>query len=348
MRLILFTYFLIFSHHVYSNELRICHISSYFGSQLPGAKDSSLKFSGFESNLHKKINLLKFTPKHKLDVIRGVEWAKLQKCKIVVGIITSQDALLAAPLLEKNGMFGISATSTTHLTDKWSNSFKSLSVSSRDYVDHLSKHFKSYSKKIYVISKKGDLYSETYRDLLILKKLPNLEFIFLEDLKINVKSASHTPTTLVFTTYPVDALTSILNLNDISQYEIYGTPSWNETHLFAPFFERINQKGKVQIWDALDRAKSNSLLYEFLKSYKSKFGRLPDHDSIYEQDVMRLITQCGENSNFSSEKTISCMKDLNKFQGISGRHEFKKGNSHSIRDLQLITLDKEYISENKL
>lgn len=305
--------------------LNVCHVSSYLGSKLPSAKDKELLFGSFElAARNTELRLHKFEPKDSLDVLKGIEWAQARKCRIVVGLISSQDALLAAPLLAQHGMFGVSATATTHLTNRWHENFRSLSVSSEQYVQDLVQELKLRERnEFFVVTKKGSPYSDTYEGLLRAQELPGARYVDLAGATELLKHKSRA--LIVFTAYPFESLPVMLKLPKAQDFLFVGTPAWNETHTMGPFKDELHSRGRILV---LDPMRTGAAFTEFVHAYEKAFGRRPDHDSIYEFDVIRFIAGCAKPSEHD---TLKCLREKKSFTGATGPYQFVAGKSHPVR-----------------
>ncbi len=332
--------------------LKVCHVSSAVGAILPRANDITLINSGFilgvqdfnSTNKH-KIKWVTLNSDHKkIDILQAIYQAGQIGCRIVVGIVSTRDALLAAPLLKKLKILGISSTATA---DEMRQSYPhliSLAPSQRSQVQFIQSYLLKINRTtdLFLIEKKDDFFS-----ILLTEKFLEIDSHFkvfklesgnlLKSPDIDQIRNSQAPT-LIYSTYPIHSLPSLIQIAEIKHELsipplILGTSPWLETQAFkshSDLFRILTQVFVFPSWDFEPHLEKMRQI--FFSHYLRQFGTRPDHDSVHDYDTLSMIGQCM--TQVSSQEVVHCLTQERNFVGILGRYQYKKGDANPTRKLK--------------
>lgn len=332
-------------------SIKACFVSSDISNLLPSAKDFDKRLGGYtvaidlflanENLKTDQISLLDYTKTNSKGFIPdGIKWAKENKCNVVVGLITSRDALVAGPFLREEKLKAFSSTATNSTISQYYPFILSLSTTTDSYLEALvsSAHI---SKKIVAIYKEENVYSLHFYEALKLKK-QDVKFIKMKsDNTVDLSEIPYGATVLI-TTYPLESIPVVKQLSTsdkVSSLTIIGTQSWMETHAFKSQNIDFEKFKKVQVFSPWDFEKPNKIFSHFSQKYLNKYGTSPDHDSIYDFDVMTIILHCALDKRkriLDSDLLNKCMSMPITFTGASGGHSFNGTSSHTKRKEYLL------------
>jgi ABC-type branched-subunit amino acid transport system substrate-binding protein len=341
-----------------SGEIKLCHVSSSIDAVLPSANDLDTRFGGFleavkkyndeltktkQSNV-KKIEKAVFeylSPEgSNIDIPSLIERAHKQGCFAVVGLISSKDALLAAPFLKKYKMAAVSSTAVSNDLDAYFPHILSLSSSAESWSREIVNQIKTHkADKTVVLFDSSDVYSYNLLSKLKLEwqrniklKIPALETVETKNVLAvkNISPGSNSQKlAVVFTTYPMASLSALKLMNGLTKsnnLRLFGNPAWMETHAFSAdgdLFQKLPDVFLVAPWFLTDE---NKLFTDFKKRYQISYKKNPDHDSSYDYDAATLLLRCAS----SKKSALECITNLKSFSGVSGNYAFS-GKSHSER-----------------
>ena len=341
-----------------ADSLKICHVSSELGSVLPRANDSSATHGGFKvaiqayNRRHKKS--VKFTVADGKSLLDQLNWAAAGNCDAIVGLVTSRDALLAAPILKKNGtLVAFSSTATADELNDYFPNVISASTSMSAWVEAVERKFKNQRyPTVIIVSKPDDLYSLFFTKKLassfgsgtvILNLGPN------DEIKSSFIKTLDPASQILFlySTYPIHSLHSLaqlagkLNKSKSAHWKIVGTQSWIETHTFRARKDVMDQL-PICFHFSPWIAPANSAYRLFKAQYHHLYQRPPDHDSTYDYDVMNMILNCYQESQvkngFEKLRLRDCLGKQHEYLGATGLYRYNGIQSHPIRNEQIVPL----------
>lgn len=345
-------------------DFKICHVSSDVKTVLPKAKDFDKLYGGFYAGIERfsqshdpKTSILfhQFNPKQDATgVVAGVNWAIHNKCDVVVGLITSKDALIAGPLLKENKLIGFSSTATNSRISQYYPYLMSASTSSSSYTKSVVQWIKKMNlKKVAVISKPSSVYSRFFSDE-IKRKLPFAQIFNLrkdndlskKDLKV---LRSLRADIVFFTVYPIESLPILSTLINSLQYDfspyILGTQAWMETHIFSSNRTLFSNYKKIYVLNPWDFNSPNQILLQAKRIYRSLYNDSIDHDSVYDFDVTSMILKCAfekKTRTLSKPRMSHCLSKKFSFVGATGIYHFNGKDSHPTRKEHLMQYDLNY------
>lgn len=345
---------IMFPCFLWALPFKVCHVSSSVNNLLPRANDQTNLYGGFEvaiddfitkNKLPKEsINFITYqSPTESLAVLNGLTQAKKDNCDLIVGLITSKDALIAGPFLVEKKMFGISSTATNDGISKYRSNLLSLSTSASSYLKSFSKWVLDKSLKqenISVIYKSTEVYSLFFKDELQ-KIFPKANFTNFDQIQNkSLLGSNFKQVKVIFiSTYPLESililkeLTSLIE-NNTNKITIFGTQSWSEIQAFKANFELLNKFKQIYLFSPWDFNNETGLLKEFKLKYKAKFNVLPDHDSVYDYDSMSFSLNCAFDKKtkiLSKNKLKFCYENNQMFYGATGNYNFLNTSSHPKR-----------------
>lgn len=338
---------------------KLCYVSTSISDILPSISEYKKKVSGFEiaiAEFNSKVTgaeaklLINSTLTAKNSMPELIKWAKKEKCFAVVGLISSREALQAAPLLQNAGLVGVSSTATNPALSKWHPNIWSFSTDSESLVrETVTALSLQKDTNCFIIQKKQDLYSATFTDLYNKYNL-KCDHILLNDahyipreteLRLAKRLGESKATSIVYTTYPLLSLQSLKQLNDLVQknlttpLRIYGNPAWMEPHIFVQQSKSIQAiLPRIQVFSPWNIVNPNVHFKKFQRKYVADYKSHPDHDTCYDYDVATVILRCAESSCLK-DATASCLKkcmtELKQYTGVTGDYKFGNNKSHPQR-----------------
>ncbi|MFZ9596603.1 MAG: ABC transporter substrate-binding protein [Bdellovibrionia bacterium] len=350
---------------------KICYVSTDIGKILPRASDRASQFGGFQL----AIDLFnqRSPSKARLEVYpgvllptqvdRGIQWADELGCHVIVGLVTSKDALLAGKELQRRKIVGFSSTATVDELDQFFPYVLSASSSQLSWVKAMSAFLENKSfQKIFFITQPTDVYSVFFAQKLKKKigsKAQILSLNFSNEIPENKRSMLEglKSGVFIYTTYPLASFPSLNQLDRLlprvprSQFQIFGTHSWMETQTFQAHKQLIARLPEIHVFNPWDTQKKTPAFLQFQSHYQKQYQKQPDHDSAYDFDVTNLILKCssGFSTAPSSSSSVvlmrqalkSCLARPQRFEGVTGLYNFTGQSAHPIRVEHLVQLSLE-------
>lgn len=337
-----------------AKPFKVCHVSSAVSSLLPRANDKNILFGGFETAIDEFITKNKLSPKdvefvayqnptESLAVLDGLAKAKSDGCDLIVGLITSKDALIAGPFLMENNLLGISSTATNDGISKYRSNLLSFSTSASSYVKSFVDWTSSNSVKaneIAVVFKPTEVYSLFFKDE-IKKLLPSAVIINFDDLQQNddLRAKLKSLKAIFVSTYPLESIVILKELKSLLQskskkIDIFGTQSWTEVQAFSTNPDLLDNFKNIYMFSPWDFYRETVEMKQFKNKYKGKFKILPDHDSVYDFDTLSFALMCAYDLKakiLSAKNLKSCFDGNRRFSGVTGTYEFRTDLSHPVR-----------------
>lgn len=344
-------------------RLKICHVSSSLGDILPRANEGQAQYGGFllalkqfrhlHPNLPVDWKVFKAQGALPSD---GVAWADKKKCHVIVGLVSSRDALIAAPFLKKHKIFGFSSMASTDLIKKGFPYIRSAAIPSSlamKFLAHQARQ-KKFSH-IYVIYEADDIFSLSYLDSL--RPLIKVKPIALNRSRLipihQLESLrSEKRIFLLYTTYPLRSGPSLIQLakqlspDQQRSLVMYGNSSWMETQILHQLADVLRLFPHRYIMTAWHSSKNKDKFDEFSEAYRLLYGKRPDHDSSYDFDVTQQILTCYESS--SKAKSLrralqACLSKPSVLHGVTGDYSFPEGKAHAQRRIRNIAIDQHWL-----
>lgn len=341
-------------------SLKVCHVSSSVGDILPRANQGKAQYGGFQlaidefqkKNPHHVVQWLVFdgTGKTSSD---GVFWASENNCDLIVGLVSSRDAIIAARALKKKKIFAYSSTASSDLVAKGLPYFKTAAIKISDVAGAIIKHAeKKKIPNVYLIYKDDEVFSLTYFDHM--KEHPRVVPLLLKGNRLSKEQLSqinHDNRALVFySTYPIESAPSITQLAAYVPEEnrdniiLVGNNAWMENHVLKTLKDELGKFENRFLFTAWDRVRGKRGFNQFASKYKKLYRKKPDHDSSYDYDVMTQSLRCFKNKSAGSDLTMrehmfNCLGSLKSFTGVAGKYKYIKGRAHPIRPLTQISLN---------
>lgn len=341
-----------------STALRMCYVSPSTSLVLPRANDTLREFGGFKSALKiaEKLTPSEFLIYKGSDNLNGltamedaIRWAKEKKCHVLVGLVSSREALIASKLLQPFDLAGFSSTATAdELVDQFP-AVMSASTSMQSLTRALGSLL-SESNKNFILMLPGDTYSTLFTDKLT-KKIKNFVVLRLNSQKLIPENSvgyllSEKKYSIVYTTYPLASIPSLKQMSQLipkqsrKNITLFGTHSWMETHTFNANKEILRNLPAIKLFNPWKMEAPTRQYEEFKKVYYSLYGVMPDHDSAYDFDVAQLILRCFDKQNINPEKSLKkCLSEKKSFLGATGLYEYDGSHPHPIRKEHLVSLD---------
>lgn len=338
--------------------LRLCFVSSELGAVLPRANDRPSAYGGFQTAL-RVYNRAHKVPAELIlgkgtNVLQQVDWALAGNCDAMVGLVTSRDALLAAPKISLLGkMAAFSSTATVDELDEYFPSVVSAATPMSTWVTAAVKEIsKGNWKRVVVISKSDDLYSLFFTKRLsaILGKKAEVWPLDARDQLLSATLDDLIPsqrTLMVYTTYPIHSLPSMAqiaartNPEAKAHWALLGTQAWLETHTFRAQKEVITRLPPCFYFSPWS-GPANPQYLSFRDEYRKEYHADPDHDSTYDYDVTNMILACYDKvagrSGPLRENLRKCLGEPRSFVGATGAYAFDGKHSHPLRVEQMVPL----------
>jgi ABC-type branched-subunit amino acid transport system substrate-binding protein len=319
-------FFLVFFSLSAFAKTNICYISSNLDAILPRANDLPLQYSGFVQAFkpyNDKIEFKVYQDNRTNSIIYSKPWLTKNNCNIAVGIVSSKDSLLVGPILKSLGIFGMSPTAVTKEADKFKDVFRSLSISSKQYVDDVVAI--NRDSRLIVIHDPKDIFSQN-----IVKFLkPSSKIIFHKIDSINFDEIQKDDT-IFYTTYPFASIPSLIKFKALSKSKkIIGNPAWGETHTFAKIKSKLPHD-KMYFLSPFWKSELSPSAEIFRSKYKAVYGKDPDYDSYYDYDVAGFIISCLKEMNWNKDIDLikTCLLNKTKFEGITATYIFNQDEAH--------------------
>ncbi|PWU19548.1 MAG: hypothetical protein C5B49_05580 [Bdellovibrio sp.] len=325
----------------------ICHVSSKIDDVLPSAQDLSTRYSGFQFAIEeynkgakRQANFIIIAPETKKDQVPElIQTAKSKDCAVIVGLITSKDALLAGPFLKQNEIPGFSSTAMAPDAQTFFPYLLSATTSSESWAKALLGDLRQHERQqIIIFRKASDFFSQVTvksleqeaRNLDMVKQVQTVEVSSPDEMRTTLDRFKFKNVTFVFTTYPMASVEGISALSSVTwgrESKIYGNPSWMEQQTFLhfrPIMEKVPSIFLVAPWFPEDNTKEN---LDFQKKYSERFHAFPDHDTAYNYDVTKIILHCFE----KNLRPVDCFKSPLHYDGVTGTFDFDGRSSHPLR-----------------
>lgn len=362
---LLFVAFLFFSQDLLAASAakanisaKVCYVSSILDSILPRPDRASREMSGFEtgirflkeSNPRLVISFEEFHPVSKgQSVVDLLKLANTAKCDVIVGLVTSRDALLAAPYLKEQGMPGVSSTAVADELDKYFPYITTACTSTSSWADAAAELAKLHHiNRPIILSNRSELFSTLLTDRLR-KLLPDSRIFYLDT---DGEVSSHVfqtinwtkPGLVIYTTYPIHSIPSLQKLAQIPEsvqkiakknWDILGNPSWMEPLTFHRLRHILKKLPKISLISPWVTSSVEKRYREFKNRYVTKYKAAPDHDSTYDFDVMMMIGECLSTKTESENTRVSLLRCLSKartFEGVTGIYHFNGHSAHPVRE----------------
>ncbi len=339
------------------SEIRICHLSESASKVLPIKMDEDHRLAGFEIAIHEFIKTTRTPAKlisapSGISIPEGIKWAKNQDCTVLVGLVTSRDALIAAKLLKANDLLAFTSTANADEINSGFPNLLSAAVSQSDWVDQAYNHaIRTGARKIWIIRKSDEIYSILYSEKLKKKfgqlgtviDLSNSGILTQSDLN---QIDPFTPGEIIYTTYPFSSVRSLYQLYykfraGFESWKILVTQPWFEYHVFDEHRELFSKLPPVLAFSAWDTCSKRPIAKQFeaqfLKTYRQNFG----YDIAHDYDVTKMILSCTQrySSHQPKEALKKCFLEPRKFEGVSGAYLYDGHKSHNQRPLTLRLFD---------
>lgn len=295
-------------------------------------------------------NYKTFSVKNNADFAHQIQKMTPESCSVVLGLVTSRECLIAGPVLKKNKLIGISPC-CGH--DKINQFYPYLYVGSAPLsieVSTIIQHLKQENKEdnIYVIYKPTNVYS--HEMFLQFQKQYTKKFTKIEissDNTFDIKKfsyAKNTPATLVFFTYPLPSIKTLLTLSSQKlinkNTDVLGGSSWgDEITLFKsirPILEKVRAVVCVEMLD-WQKVKNSGFVKKFEKTHKRK----PLDIEIISYDMTRFAVSCYKQATIDNKYDIKAFQHCmthKKHKGVSGDFLFNKRSSFANRPIYITNL----------
>lgn len=338
-----------------AQPLKVCYVSSLLDNILPRATDKRKENGGFLLRIeqfqkqypNKPIAFTAYRPTNKTDdILSLIQKADHDGCDLLVGIVTSRDALLSGPYLTKNHLFGMSSTALADDIDHYYPYLLTACTSSTSWASEVVRFVKREKpSKVLVLSKPTELFSIILTDKLMAGlSTAKVADIDAEDnapadvLEILSKSEK---TFIISTTYPIQSIPTLqkIAMLGLKNAKIIGNPSWMESQTFKSLPEIMKRIPKILLITPWTPSVENAAFKKFKEAYQQKYGSAPDHDTSYDYDVMTMITDCYQKSQSKASTRAQiqqCMRQPRVFSGVTGEYRFDGKASHPIRHEHVI------------
>lgn len=310
-----YLFFVILSFSTYAN---VCIISISKAPMFPTSLRRHFLTQGiilsFEEHKQNWKDYIFETDGSEISLIEEINKAIKKECKIIIGMGSSKECLIAGPSLLKNKIFGFSPTcgheNISNFYPYLFTGVPSLQQYAKAITSFINK--KSKSHQIVLIKQKAEVYSTSLYNSLT--KALNKNYISIEFSKdgkpisdVNINSLNKRPYFFVFTTYPLISveITNFLKRNGLinKQNTLIGSPSWIfDLNLLAKSkddFLNFNEALVPNLWDSTLLSKT-----KFYKSFMNHFHSEPHNFAIYSYEISNRVLNCLNNNNF-----LDCYKN---------------------------------------
>ena len=333
-------------------EFKVCYVSSNIKHVLPRANDKPSQFGGFFAAISRfkkvnayegKIDFRVFQPEgNQGAILSGILWAKKNHCSVIVGLVTSRDALIAGPLLKKNNMVGFSSTATNSKLSEYFPWIYSVSTSADSYVKSFFLWVKKngFENNISIVADSSSIYSLYFKDRTI-QLLPSSRVYYLNEKKElsteDLRSINNMRKgVLLYTPYPLASLPSLTQITSetANHVVLFGTQSWNEKHPFKNYISVIEKFRKKYIFSPWSTLPGSISYKHFEKEYVKLYDQKPGHDSTYDFDALSIVLNCAfieSKRTLSKQAMYHCLSRKFNYLGATGSYHFSGKESHAIR-----------------
>lgn len=303
---------------------------------------------GYEVAFQKSnfLKYLKFSSETDADLANQVGKMSSNSCSIILGFFTSRECLIAAPILKKNKLVGISSTCSHDRLRQFSPYFYTIIPPLSIFSDKISGYLNenANSEKIYAIYQPTDVYSRN--TTFAFKKGITKPIIYIpvtSDGRIDISKFSNTNDKfiIVFFTYALPSAKILMQLSEhkiiSKRTTVLGASCWTfDVTVFRPLRSILEKANSVLAIDVLDWKKVKKTM--FVKNFFEKFNREPLTIEILTYDVTKLAISCYEKSliydKYDIKEFQNCMT-ATKHNGVSGIFSFRKNSSFATRELYL-------------
>lgn len=265
-------------------------------------------------------------------------------CKVILGLFTSKEALLAGKLLKGKDVIGVSA-SASHVGLKELYPAVVTAVPAADaYTSKVIEHLQSRKEQIVVVVQPDDLYSTAMTTNIYNQwkgaKPPRIDIRGNSVIDMPSSIKRNSPLTIVFTTYPVpsvDALSRLHSLGIIGKKTtLIGSASWVfDLAAFRNSRDLLVRAEKVLVPETLDR--TSEKYKEFEKKFIDKFSIKPENLAAYSYDTTLWVAKCWTRSTKTTKEFLACL-NTEPFNGATGRILLEPGSPFPSRKVFMADL----------
>lgn len=331
----------------------VCTMSSSYSDMFTNNNRSSLLARGIvlasqESNV--KMNNIYYGDGSDVDFIEKINLSVKNGCKVILGIYTSRECLLAGPILKKYGAIAISPTCGHNDILKYYPFLFTAVPKIEDYGVSLSGYINNSNADEIFIFYQSTVYSRLFYNKFKKIKNKKIRFVKLDkdghvkDKKIDLYKVlkKDTKKLILFTTYPLSSapILEMLKKVELGKTIIVGATSWIfDLRIIEKFKKDVFLKAKkTLVTDIIDYEKIK--LSSYYKKYQKVYSSKPDLLSVYSYDISLVVFKCiKEMAAYSSTLFINCLNSI-KHKGVSGEIYFSKGRPFAQRKIKLYDLIK--------
>jgi ABC-type branched-subunit amino acid transport system substrate-binding protein len=279
-----------------------------------------------------------------VDLLATLKRAIDEGCKVVVGLYTSRECLLAGPFLVERGVIAISSGCGHDGIEKFKDNLLTVVPPLSRYADKIADTLNAGSDAVYVLYQPTDVYSRMVKETIERHLKRPATFVELDksgkgDL---TKLADKGARTVVFAIYPSVSVPVIEELARSgrlgAETTVIGASSWPfDLSALRKTKESFAGAKAVLIPDVFDPKPAQAS--PFAKAYAKRFGQRPENLALFSYDVTRFALKCRAQSGeaFDLAKFRACMHK-EPYKGVSGVMKFAPGSAFSQRDVFMTDL----------
>ena len=243
-------------------------------------------------------------------------------CDIILGLFTTPECSVAAPLLKKNKIFGISSGCANNRLKEYKPYLYTATPSLKNYMDKVASYLNNTNGlgKIYIIYQPANIYDvQQLKELKKLLEKPYKKITVSPEIVFNLdqlKDTNNKKQTFVFLTYPLPSARILLSMSSKkvinSKTNLIGSPSWPFfPTVFQPMRSLLKKARKVLTPSILKTSQITSS--DFAKKFFAKYQRKPLIIEAITYYVAKKTTHCYKKAivehNFKRKRFNNCFSN---------------------------------------
>ncbi|EKD92362.1 MAG: hypothetical protein ACD_29C00044G0002 [uncultured bacterium] len=288
-----------------------------------------------------------FYTKNNADLMNQIQKMTSDQCDLILGLFTSQDCLIAGPILLNKKIVALSSSCSANNIYSYFPYIYTAVPKLSDFSKIVAQKINTIRKNdsVYVFYQPSDAYSYfAFNDFKKFLKRPviSIPVNTNADFDLTLLNINDNPVYFIFFTYPLPSAQILVTLSNhhliLKNTEIIGASSWVfDVSVFYPIKNILLSAGKVLAPNLIDRNTMNFFI--FSKKFYKKYHHLPTTVDTLSYDAALLSITCYKKSflknQYNEHQFLTCIKQ-NHYVGISGKMIFLRHSPFAERKINLI------------
>lgn len=329
---------------VVSAALQSMHSSSFKSQYLVHAHELAVKLN---PTVAKGVKIAYYTADGSdVDLLSVLKKAIGDGCKVIIGLYTSRECLLAGPFLQENKVIGLSPSCGHDGVEKFKENLRTGVPPLQKYAKSIADRLNQTDERAIVLFQPTEVYSRQTRDEIAKQLKRPVEFVEfgkqIDSSKLVASLAGAEPRTLVFTTYPTPSYQIIEDLSKAGRLDkkttILAASSWLfDLSLIRKLKDTLAKTAGAYVPDTwrIEPAKATP----FFRAYQKEYGAEPENLAAFSYDLTTLALACRNDigAAFDLAKFRACLV-TREFSGVTGAFSFTQDSAFAQREVFLEAL----------